>query len=165
VDLGPERATPAAISSRKASRSRSRTARNLSPPLSFRELKIPFPIRVAPANGKAIQVLGATANNLKDVDVTIPSACSPSSPAFPGPGNPRSSTTFSIARSRQKLYRSSEPSAQHREITGIEFIDKVIEIDQAPIGRTPRSNPATYTWRFRYGGGRSPWQLRSDLLG
>jgi len=48
----------------------------------------------------------------------------------------------------QKLYRSSEAPAAHREIIGSEHIDKVIEIDQAPIGRTPRSNPATYTGVF-----------------
>jgi len=112
VDLAPERATPGGylVAQGKpqqiADSAESLTGRYLSG-----ELKIPVPDTRRSANGKSIQVLGATANNLKDVDVTIPLACSPSSPAFPGPGNPRSSTTFSIARRAKALSLERNPSA------------------------------------------------------
>ena len=56
--------------------------------------------------------------------------------------------TFCIARWRRQLYRSREEAGEHKAISGAENIDKVIRIDQSPIGRTPRSNPATYTGVF-----------------
>ena len=111
-------------------------------------LRIPVPEKRRSPNGKAIQVLGATANNLKDVDVTIPLGLLTVVTGVSGSGKSTLINDILYRALAQKLYRSMEPVAPHREILGAEQIDKVIEIDQAPIGRTPRSNPATYTGVF-----------------
>jgi excinuclease ABC subunit A len=110
--------------------------------------RIPVPEKRRSPNGKAIQVLGATANNLKDVDVTIPLGLLTVVTGVSGSGKSTLINDILYRALAQKLYRSMEPVAPHREILGAEQIDKVIEIDQAPIGRTPRSNPATYTGVF-----------------
>jgi excinuclease ABC subunit A len=111
-------------------------------------LRIPVPEKRRSPNGKAIQVLGATANNLKDVDVTIPLGLLTVVTGVSGSGKSTLINDILYRALAQKLYRSMEPVAPHHEILGSEQIDKVIEIDQAPIGRTPRSNPATYTGVF-----------------
>ena len=111
-------------------------------------VRIPVPEKRRSPNGKAIQVLGATANNLKDVDVTIPLGLLTVVTGVSGSGKSTLINDILYRALAQKLYRSMEPVAPHREILGAEQIDKVIEIDQAPIGRTPRSNPATYTGVF-----------------
>jgi excinuclease ABC subunit A len=111
-------------------------------------LRIPVPEKRRSPNGKAVQVLGATANNLKDVDVTIPLGLLTVVTGVSGSGKSTLINDILYRALAQKLYRSMEPVAAHREILGAEQIDKVIEIDQAPIGRTPRSNPATYTGVF-----------------
>jgi excinuclease ABC subunit A len=110
--------------------------------------RIPVPEKRRSPNGKVIQVLGATANNLKDVDVTIPLGLLTVVTGVSGSGKSTLINDILYRALAQKLYRSMEPVAAHREILGAEQIDKVIEIDQAPIGRTPRSNPATYTGVF-----------------
>jgi excinuclease ABC subunit A len=110
--------------------------------------RIPVPEKRRSPNGKAIQVLGATANNLKDVDVTIPLGLLTVVTGVSGSGKSTLINDILYRALAQKLYRSMEPVAAHREILGAAQIDKVIEIDQAPIGRTPRSNPATYTGVF-----------------
>jgi len=111
-------------------------------------VRIPVPEKRRSPNGKAVQVLGATANNLKDVDVTIPLGLLTVVTGVSGSGKSTLINDILYRALAQKLYRSMEPVAPHREILGAEQIDKVIEIDQAPIGRTPRSNPATYTGVF-----------------
>jgi excinuclease ABC subunit A len=110
--------------------------------------RIPVPEKRRKPNGKAIQILGGTANNLKDVDVTVPLGLLTVVTGVSGSGKSTLINDILYRALAQKLYRSSEPSAAHRELLGAEHIDKVIEIDQAPIGRTPRSNPATYTGLF-----------------
>jgi excinuclease ABC subunit A len=110
--------------------------------------KIGVPEKRRSPNGKVIQVLGATANNLKDVDVTIPLGLLTVVTGVSGSGKSTLVNDILYRSLAHKLYRSMEPAAAHREILGAENIDKVIEIDQAPIGRTPRSNPATYTGVF-----------------
>ncbi len=107
--------------------------------------KIAVPEKRRSPNGKAIQILGAAANNLKDVDITLPLGLLTVVTGVSGSGKSTLVNDILYRALAQKLYRSSEAPAAHREILGADQIDKVIEIDQAPIGRTPRSNPATYT--------------------
>ena len=110
--------------------------------------KIAVPEKRRSPNGKAIQILGASANNLKDVDIALPLGLLTVVTGVSGSGKSTLVNDILYRALAQKLYRSSEAPAAHREIIGSEHIDKVIEIDQAPIGRTPRSNPATYTGVF-----------------
>ncbi len=111
-------------------------------------VSIPIPERRRSANGKAITLLGCSANNLKDIDVRIPLGVLTVVTGVSGSGKSTLVNDILYRALAQKLYRASELPAQFREIEGARYIDKVIEIDQAPIGRTPRSNPATYTGVF-----------------
>ncbi|MDP9146944.1 MAG: excinuclease ABC subunit UvrA, partial [Acidobacteriota bacterium] len=110
--------------------------------------RIPVPEKRRSPNGKVIQVRGATANNLKDVDITLPLGLLIVVTGVSGSGKSTLINDILYRALAQKLYHSMEPPAAHRELLGADQIDKVIEIDQAPIGRTPRSNPATYTGVF-----------------
>jgi excinuclease ABC subunit A len=110
--------------------------------------EISVPGKRRSANGKVIQILGAHANNLKDVDISIPLGLLTVVSGVSGSGKSTLVNDILYRALAQKLYRSMDPPGPHKMILGMEHIDKVIEIDQAPIGRTPRSNPATYTGVF-----------------
>jgi len=115
--------------------------------LSHQE-SIPLPEKLHKSNGKKITIVGATSNNLKNIDVTIPLGQFICVTGVSGSGK---STLINhiLGRALSKhFYRAKVQIGDHKKITGIEHIDKVIAIDQTPIGRTPRSNPATYTGVF-----------------
>jgi excinuclease ABC subunit A len=110
--------------------------------------KIPYPAERRPGNGKAITITGARQNNLKNIDVTIPLGKFVCVTGVSGSGKSTLIDEILYRKLAQVFYRARERAGEHDAITGLEFIDKVINIDQSPIGRTPRSNPATYTGTF-----------------
>jgi excinuclease ABC subunit A len=99
-------------------------------------------------NGKAITVLGARANNLRSIDVTFPLGVITVITGVSGSGKSTLVNDILYKALARQLYRSREEPGAHKAISGAEHVDKVIRIDQSPIGRTPRSNPATYTGVF-----------------
>jgi excinuclease ABC subunit A len=106
-----------------------------------------LPERRSP-NGKNITVLGARENNLKNLDIVFPLGVITVVTGVSGSGKSTLVNDILYRALAKQLYRSREEPGAHKALTGTDLIDKVIRIDQSPIGRTPRSNPATYTGMF-----------------
>lgn len=109
------------------------------------ELEIEIPKKRRKGNGKKLVLKGATGNNLKNVDLTIPLGTLTCVTGVSGSGKSTliNHTLYPILNAH--IYNGVKKPMPYKKIEGLEFLDKVIEIDQSPIGRTPRSNPATYT--------------------
>ncbi|WP_105136339.1 excinuclease ABC subunit UvrA [Streptococcus suis] len=110
--------------------------------------QIPVPLERRVGNGRFLEVIGAKENNLQDVTVRFPLGKFVAVTGVSGSG--KSTLVNSILKKAiaQKLNRNSDKPGKFKSISGIEYLDRLIDIDQSPIGRTPRSNPATYTGVF-----------------
>lgn len=110
--------------------------------------KIPVPTERRSGNGRSIEITGASENNLQDITVRFPLGKFIAVTGVSGSGKSTLINGILKKAIAQKLNRNSEKPGKYKTIQGIEHIDRLIDIDQSPIGRTPRSNPATYTGVF-----------------
>ena len=110
--------------------------------------QIPLPDGRREGNGERLVIRGAAQNNLKDIDVEIPLGMLVCVTGVSGSGKSTLINEILYKKLAQQFYRARDRAGAVRDIEGIEHIDKVVDIDQSPIGRTPRSNPATYTDTF-----------------
>ncbi|MBI4363789.1 MAG: excinuclease ABC subunit UvrA [Candidatus Doudnabacteria bacterium] len=115
-----------------------------------REESIPVPASRRLGSGKTLKIVGAAEFNLKNIDVEIPLAKFVALTGVSGSGKSTLLNEILAKALSAYFYNAKESPGEHKKILGIENIDKVINIDQSPIGRTPRSNPATYTGVFTY---------------
>ncbi|MCD4812938.1 excinuclease ABC subunit UvrA [bacterium] len=149
VDMGPgagiwggeiiAQGTPAAVM---------KNSRSLTGQYLIGKQMVPIPAHRRPAKSGEIVLSGASTNNLKDVEVRIPLATFVCVTGVSGSGKSSLIQETLEPALRHLIYRSRITPAGYKKITGVEHLDKVIDIDQSPIGRTPRSNPATYTTAF-----------------
>ena len=114
------------------------------------ERMIPLPRKRRTASKGRLIIRGARANNLKNIDVSVPIGLFTAVTGVSGSGKSTLVNDILYRVLARKLYRATDVPGQHKLIAGLDLIDKVIQIDQSPIGRTPRSNPATYTGLFTF---------------
>ena len=114
------------------------------------DLAIPVPRVRRPQTGQYLTIVGARQHNLKNIDVEIPLGLFTCVTGVSGSGKSTLVTDILRKALDARLYGGREPPGDHDKLLGVDRIDKVIDIDQAPIGRTPRSNPATYTGVFTF---------------
>ena len=151
IDIGPgagkhggevvAQGTPQEVSRVKASL----TGQYLS-----KKIAINIPKQYRLGNGKALNIVGASEFNLKNINVSLPLGKFICITGVSGSGKSTLITDILSRALAQHFYKAKDIPGKHKEIKGMENIDKVITIDQSPIGRTPRSNPATYTGVFTY---------------
>ncbi|HET8909946.1 MAG TPA: excinuclease ABC subunit UvrA, partial [Ktedonobacteraceae bacterium] len=110
--------------------------------------QVEVPEKRREGNGNTLRIVGATENNLKDVSVDIPLGKFVTVTGVSGSGKSTLVTDILYRKLAQTFYRSHAKPGRHERVDGLEYLDKIIDIDQSPIGRTPRSNPATYTNAF-----------------
>ncbi len=109
---------------------------------------IPLPEERRKSDGRSLEIKGASENNLRNVSVQIPLGIFVAVTGVSGSGKSTLINDILYKSLAQHLYKTKEKPGNHKSVHGLEHIDKVIDIDQSPIGRTPRSNPATYTGVF-----------------
>lgn len=109
---------------------------------------IPLPVERRQPNGRKLSIKGAKENNLRNVKVDVPLGLFVAVTGVSGSGKSTLINEILYKSLAQKLNRSKVKPGEHKEVTGLDELEKVIDIDQSPIGRTPRSNPATYTGVF-----------------
>src|SRR3546814_566083 len=109
---------------------------------------VPVPAQRRKGTGKTLTIHGATANNLKNVTAGIPLGTFTCITGVSGSGKSSFTVDTLYASAARQLNGARVLAGRHEKLTGLQYLDKVIDIDQSPIGRTPRSNPATYTGAF-----------------
>ncbi len=110
--------------------------------------QIPLPTTRRTGNGQVLRLTGASRNNLQAIDVDFPLGCFICITGVSGSGKSTLILETLYPALQQKLHRTGTAAGQYRRLEGISYLDKIIHIDQSPIGKTPRSNPATYTGLF-----------------
>ena len=112
------------------------------------ERKVPIPEKRKKGNGNVLTIIGAEENNLKNINVDFPLGCFNCVTGVSGSGKSSLINEILYKNLANELNNAKKPLGKFKDMTGLEHLDKVIDIDQSPIGRTPRSNPATYTGVF-----------------
>ena len=149
IDLGPGAGKHGGeIVARGTPTQLKRSGKSLTGKFLARKLKIMVPRERRPGNGRFLRLYGASGNNLKKIDVSMPLGTFTCVTGVSGSGKSTLINETLYPALARHFYGSRRVPLPHRKLEGVEFVDKVIDIDQSPIGRTPRSNPATYTGTF-----------------
>jgi excinuclease ABC subunit A len=125
-----------------------RSPRSLTGAYLSRKLQVPIPEKRRNGNGKALRIVGARGNNLKNIDVRIPLGKFVCITGVSGSGKSTLMVEILYKALARQLHGAHTQPGEYDTIEGIDYLDKIINIDQSPIGRTPRSNPGTYTGLF-----------------